>query len=87
MCECHTTVHVYTLHSIFMRLCVIRPVPTLGVIATFPDYPFVHDLGMRLCGLVIIIFCTNHRLQTQVLKFNLVVASYDIVRNDIEFFR
>jgi len=76
-----------TLHNIFMRLCVTRPVPRLVVIASFPDHPFVHDLGMRLYGLVIIIFCTDHRLQTQVLKFNLVVASYDIVRNDIEFFR
>ena len=28
----------------------------------------------------------TNRLQIQVSKFNLVIASYDIVRNDIEFF-
>ena len=54
MCTCHTTVHVYALHNIFVRLCVIRPVPRLVVIASFPDHPFVHDLGMRV---VIIVFC------------------------------
>ena len=88
MCTCHTTVHVYTLHNIFMRLCVTRPVPRLVVMASFPDHPIVHDLEWGYIGLwSLFSVCTGHRLQIQVLKFNLVVASYDIVRNDIQFFR
>ena len=38
------------------------------------DYDFMH-------------MCSPNRLQTLVLKHNLIIASYDIVRNDIEFFR
>ena len=48
---------------------------------------FVDILGHFLFPLSLAFpYFIDHRLQKRVKKHNLVVASYDVVRNDIDFF-
>lgn len=42
---------------------------------------------LNLTALILVLFCSLCRLRNKVKNHSLVVASYDIVRNDGDFFR
>ena len=55
-------------------------------LSAFLSYPPPHPRPLSL-SLSLNTPIHTHRLQSLVPKYNLIIASYDIVRNDIDFFK
>ncbi len=63
-------------------MCNLRIVIHVHVASHKVQYLCSYNITITYC-----ITLPNYRLQSLVPEHNLVIASYDIVRNDIEFFR